>query len=119
MDTITAALVRTSHRTAVHVIKPADAGVNTVYISQSLARELLGSDFFTAALAKAKKGEALNTESFSKKVKIAYDFAEQKVSYNASNVACYMEGTDKKDSSQWSTEFLILVCVASLVRTPQ
>ena len=96
-DTIPASLVRASHRTGARPVKPVDAGVNAVYISQSIARELLGNDFFAAVLAKAKKSEPLNTDNFSKKVKIAYNFSEQKISNNASNVACYLEGTDKKD----------------------
>lgn len=96
-DTLSAGLLRSTRRTGLHVIKTSETAVNAAYIPQSVARDLLGNDFFTAVLAKAKKNEALNTESFSKKTKIVYSFTEQKISNNASNVAGYLEGTDKKD----------------------
>jgi Zn-dependent M28 family amino/carboxypeptidase len=62
-----------------------------------MARELLGNDLFADALAKARKYEALNTIELHKKAKVSYTFTEQKVVTNASNVAGYIEGTDKKD----------------------
>ena len=97
MDTISVAMVRGSQRTRVGVVKPADETINSIYISHALARELLGNDFFADVLAKAKKNETLNTAVQNKKVKINYTFTEQKVGNNASNVAGYIEGTDKKD----------------------
>ncbi len=97
VDTVSPAILRASARTGVHVMAPAEESVNSIYISHAIAIELLGNDFFTGVLAKAKKNEVLNTDVQSKKIKISYTFTEKKVSNNASNVAGYIEGTDKKD----------------------
>ena len=57
----------------------------------------MGEEFLIPALAKAKNREPLNTSAFTKKISISYNFSEQQITTNASNVAGYIEGTDKKD----------------------
>jgi Zn-dependent M28 family amino/carboxypeptidase len=97
MDTISSRYALLSKKSQTRVIKTATDAVNAVTIPLSSAKELLGEAFVTAAVAKAKKNELLNADAFSKQIDLTYTFSEQKVTYNASNVAAYLEGTDKKD----------------------
>ncbi|MBS1566200.1 MAG: M28 family peptidase, partial [Bacteroidetes bacterium] len=97
MDTISAAFAKNTLRTRSGMMRTSEGMVNAAYISQGLARALVGETLFTEALAKAKKNEALNGLAQTKKAKISYGYTEQKISVNASNVAGYIEGTDKKD----------------------
>ena len=53
--------------------------------------------FLQLLLQKAKNKESLNTDAFSKKMSVTHNFTEQQVTSNASNVAGFIEGTDKKD----------------------
>lgn len=71
--------------------------INCLVIAGGTVKNILGDDFFVTTLAKAKAGEPLNTEIFSKKLKIQYDYKETQILNKASNVAGYIEGTDKKD----------------------
>ncbi len=98
MDTISSAYARVSKKSSLRLIKTAPGEtLNCITIAGGTAKDILQDDFFTGVLAKAKKNEPLNTDAFSKKIKVSYTFAEQKVNANASNVAGYIEGTDKKD----------------------
>jgi len=97
LDTITANYARVSKRSSTRLIKPQDETINAVTIAGGSAKTILGDDFFATALLKVKNSEPVNTIVFSKKIKIKYDYAEQKITSNASNVAGYIEGTDKKD----------------------
>jgi Zn-dependent M28 family amino/carboxypeptidase len=96
-DTLSGNIVRSSQRTSLRVVRPGGDAVNCAYITQAVARELLGNDFFNTVLASAKKSEPLNLTLQSAKAKIAYSFTEQKITAMASNVCGYLEGTDKKD----------------------
>jgi Zn-dependent M28 family amino/carboxypeptidase len=97
MDTISANYARGSRKSNTRVIKTGGETVNCITIGTTGAKELLGDAFFGTVIAKAKNKEPLNAEAFSKKIKIEYSFKEQQVTFNASNVAGYIEGTDKKD----------------------
>jgi Zn-dependent M28 family amino/carboxypeptidase len=97
LDTITANAARYAKKSNTRLIKPDGESINCVTIAGGSAKSILGDDFFATILLKAKNNELLNTSAFSKKLKIKYDYAEQKISTNASNVAGYIEGTDKKD----------------------
>ena len=97
LDTITANYARVAKRSSTRLIQPQGEAINAVTIAGGTARNILGDDFFATALMKVKNNEPVNTLVFSKKIKIKYDYAEQKITNNASNVAGYIEGTDKKD----------------------
>ncbi|MEO5683334.1 MAG: M28 family peptidase [Chitinophagaceae bacterium] len=97
LDTITANYARVAKKSSVRLIQPPAESINCITIAGGMAKTILADDFFAGAVAKAKKNELLNTEAFSKKIKIKYEYAEQKVTNNASNVAGYIEGSDKKD----------------------
>ena len=75
----------------------ASKAINCVIVAGGTVKNILSDDFFTNELAKAKAGEPLNTDTFSKKLKIQYDYKETQILNKASNVAGYIEGTDKKD----------------------
>ncbi len=97
LDTITASYARVAKRSSTRLIQPGGETINCITIAGGSAKKILSDDFFGTILVKAKNNELLNTEIFSKKIKIKYDYAEQKITNNASNVAGYIEGTDKKD----------------------
>ena len=97
LDTITASYAKASGRSNTRLIKTSNETVNCITIGTTSAKDLLGDDFFAPVLAKAKNREALNTNTFSKKINVSYNFSEQQITTNASNVAGYIEGTDKKD----------------------
>jgi Zn-dependent M28 family amino/carboxypeptidase len=97
LDTITANYAKASKRSNTRLIKTGGETINCITVGTTGAKDLLGGDFFAPLLAKAKNKEALNTNIFSKEVKISYSFTEQQITINASNVAGYIEGTDKKD----------------------
>lgn len=100
LDSITANAARYAKKSGTRLIPvhaDAEAGINCFTIPGGMAKRILGDEFFTTAVAKAKKSEVMNTDAFTKKLKIKYEYAEQKVNNNASNVAGYIEGTDKKD----------------------
>ena len=98
LDTITANYARFAKKSSTKLIQgTGEATVNGFTIAGGSAKTILGDDFFTTLLVKAKKNELLNTETFSKKINISYDYAEQKITNQASNVAGYIEGSDKKD----------------------
>jgi Zn-dependent M28 family amino/carboxypeptidase len=98
IDSITANYyARFAKKSGIRLMKSKDEAINCFTIAGGAAKDLLGDEFFATELPKAKKNELLNAEVFSKKIKIKYDYAEQKVTNNASNVAGYIEGTDKKD----------------------
>jgi Zn-dependent M28 family amino/carboxypeptidase len=97
LDTITANAARFAKKSNTRLIKPAGETINTITIAGGSAKKILGDDFFSAILEKAKRNEPLNTDAFSKKIKFKYDYTGQKITTNASNVAGYIEGTDKKD----------------------
>ena len=100
LDTITANAARFAKKSGNRLIPVATTTgetINSFTIAGGMAKTILGDDFFSTVVAKAKKNELLNTYAFSKKIKIKYEYAEQKVNNNASNVAGYIEGTDKKD----------------------
>jgi len=97
-DTITTNAARFAKKSNSRLIKTGVAEtINAITIAGGSAKNILGDDFFTAELNKAKNNDLLNTDSFSKKIKIKYEYAGQKITVNASNVAGYIEGTDKKD----------------------
>ncbi|GAC1452159.1 MAG: hypothetical protein NVSMB7_14850 [Chitinophagaceae bacterium] len=97
LDTITPGYVRFAKKSTTRLIQTAAESINCITIAGGSAKTLLADDFFAATLVKAKKYDLLNTDAFSKKIKIRYDYEEQKISTHASNVAGYIEGTDKKD----------------------
>ncbi len=97
LDTITANYAKASSRSNTRLIKTGNETVNCITIGSTTAKELLGEEFLTPVLAKAKNKELLNASSFTKKINISYNFSEQQINTNASNVAGYIEGTDKKD----------------------
>ncbi len=97
LDTITANAARFAKKSNTRVIKSGADAINCFTIAGGMANKILGDEFFTGMLTKAKQNESLDTETFSKKIKIAYDYEETKITNNASNVAGYIEGTDKKD----------------------
>jgi len=99
LDSISANQARSGKKSSTRLIGDASAngGINAITIAGGSAKSLLDDEFFANVLAKARKNELLNTTSFSKKIKIKYDYAEQKITTNASNVAGYIEGSDKKD----------------------
>ena len=97
LDTITANAARFAKKSNTRLIKTPAETLNGITIAGGSAKALLADDFFTNILVKAKKNDLLNTDAFSKKIKIKYDYEEQKITSNASNVAGYIEGTDKKD----------------------
>lgn len=99
LDTITANFARFGKKSSTRLIlkKAGEETVNCITIAGGMARTILADDFFASILPKAKKNETLDTESFSKKLNIQYTYAEQKITNQASNVAGYLEGTDKKD----------------------
>ena len=99
LDSISANQARSGKKSSTRLIADASAneGINAITIAGGSAKSLLGDEFFANVLAKARKNELLNTTAFSKKIKIKYDYAEQKITTNCSNVAGYIEGSDKKD----------------------
>jgi len=102
IDSITANYARSAKKSNTRLIKATTEGINAITIPGGIAARLLADPFFTDAVAKAKKNEMLNSYNFSKKMPLSYDYSEKKLTVNASNVAGYIEGTDKKD------EYLIL-----------
>jgi Peptidase family M28/PA domain len=96
-DTIPSNYAKASKKSNTRLIKTAGETINCITIGTTGAKELLGNDFFTVVLTKAKNKEALKTDAYTKKIKISYSFTEQQITVNASNVAGYIEGTDKKD----------------------
>ena len=97
LDTISANYAKASRKSNTRVIKPAGETINCITIGTTGANNLLGDAFAGTVVTKGKNREPLNTDAFSKKVKIQYSFKEQQVTFNASNVAGYIEGSDKKD----------------------
>jgi Zn-dependent M28 family amino/carboxypeptidase len=97
LDTITANYARVAKKSSTRLIKPAGESINCITIAGGSARNILADSFFATILIKARKNELLNTDAFSKKIKIKYEYSEEKITNNASNVAGYLEGTDKKD----------------------
>jgi Zn-dependent M28 family amino/carboxypeptidase len=98
LDSITDNAARFAKKSNTRLIRTTDAQtINSITIAGGRCSIILGDDFFTNELVKAKKNEPLNTDSFSKKLKIKYEYAGQQITTNASNVAGYIEGTDKKD----------------------
>jgi Zn-dependent M28 family amino/carboxypeptidase len=97
LDTITVNYARASKKSSIRLIKTAGETINCITIAGGSAKNIFGDDFFATILVKAKTNDPLNTETFSKKIKIKYEYAEQKVTNKSSNVAGYIEGTDKKD----------------------
>jgi Zn-dependent M28 family amino/carboxypeptidase len=97
LDTITANYARVAKKSATRLIKAAGEAINCITIAGGSAKNILADDFFATILVKARKNELLNTDAYSKKIKIVYDYAEQQITNNASNVAGYLEGSDKKD----------------------
>ena len=100
LDSITANYARFAKKSNTRLISSdatGNKGLNAITIAGGSAKTLFGDEFFTTVLAKARKNDLLNTDAFSKKLKVKYDYAEQKITVNASNVAGYIEGTDKKD----------------------
>jgi Zn-dependent M28 family amino/carboxypeptidase len=99
LDSITANYARYGKKSNTRLIgdAPASESLNVIAMAGGSAKTLLGDEFFATALAKARKNELLNSSPFSKKLKIKYEYAGQKITTNASNVAGYIEGTDKKD----------------------
>ncbi|MEP7280189.1 MAG: M28 family peptidase [Bacteroidota bacterium] len=96
-DSITANYTRFSRRSATRLQQTTDGTINCITIAGGAASKIFSDNFFDSILARARKNELLNTVAFSKKIKIRYNYAENKETTNASNVAGYIEGTDKKD----------------------
>lgn len=97
MDTISTSYANISKRTQMRLVKTDGEGVNCITVAAAGAKDVVGEQFLSTALAKAKKNELLNTDNYSASTAVAYSFTEQKFNSNASNVAGYIEGTDKKD----------------------
>ena len=97
LDTLTANYARFAKKSSTRLLQKTGETVNCITIAGGSAKTILGDEFFAVTLPKAKKNALLNTETFSKKITITYDYAEQKVNSQASNVTGYIEGTDKKD----------------------
>jgi Zn-dependent M28 family amino/carboxypeptidase len=98
LDSITANYARFAKKSSTRLIPTQDpAGINAFIIAGGRANTILGDAFFAAVLPKAKKNELLNTENFSKKIAVNYVYKEEKVNTQASNIAGYIEGTDRKD----------------------
>ncbi len=96
-DSIGSTALRFSKKSSVRLLSSAPNAVNCITIAAGNAKHLLGDDFFETIYPRAKSNELLNTDVFGKKLKIKYDYTEQKITNQASNVAGYIEGTDKKD----------------------
>ncbi|MFT3932023.1 MAG: M28 family peptidase [Chitinophagaceae bacterium] len=98
IDSITANYARVAKKSSTRLIQASSAdGINAITIAGGSVKKILGDDFFVSAVQKVKNNEPVNTLSFSKKIKLTYNYEEQKVTNQASNVAGYIEGTDKKD----------------------
>ena len=97
MDTISAGLARVSKRSQMRVARNTSGAVNCITVAVAGAKGFLSEDFLATVLPKAKKNELLNTDNYGTSSDVQYDFTEQKIASNASNVAGYIEGTDKKD----------------------
>jgi Zn-dependent M28 family amino/carboxypeptidase len=102
MDTISGSYAKLSKKSSLRVIKNTSNAVNCVVIPKNQARSLLGIAFTDGIVAKATSNQLLNKEKLDKKISIQYNYSEQKISTDASNVVGYIEGTDKKD------EFVVL-----------
>jgi Peptidase family M28/PA domain len=102
MDTITASYAKFSKKSSLRVIKNTSNAVNCIVIPKTQARSLLGIPFTDGIIAKSTANEPLNKEKLDKKIAIQYNYSEQKISTDASNVVGYIEGSDKKD------EFVVL-----------
>jgi len=101
LDSITVNYARFAKKSATRLIQPATDAINCVTIAGGNAKNILGDDFFSTILLKAKKSEPLNTDAFSKKLKIKYDYAEQKTTTNASNVAGSYSGAVPNEKITW------------------
>ncbi|MBC7904642.1 MAG: M28 family peptidase [Gemmatimonadaceae bacterium] len=97
MDSISTAYARISKKTNMRLSKTGSESINAITIPGGLAASLFGDDFAKRLLTVAKLNALLNTELWSAREKVSYEFNEQKFNVNASNVAGYIEGTDKKD----------------------
>jgi len=97
LDSITTSYARGAKKSTMRLVQPPGQTINSLTIAGGSAKKILADDFFATILVKARKNELLNADSFSKEIKIKYNYAEQKITNNASNVAGYIEGTDKKD----------------------
>ena len=96
LDSITANYARFAKKSQMRLIQTAEESINAAIIPGGKAAAILGTEM-DSLVTKARKSEPLNMTAFSKKIKLKYDYQEQKVNTNASNVAGYIEGTDKKD----------------------
>jgi Peptidase family M28/PA domain len=102
MDTISNSYAKYAGKSSLRLIKNTSNAVNCIVISKSLARTLLGFAFTEVIVKKAGANEPLQKEKLTKKIAIQYNYTEQKVSTDASNVVGFVEGGDKKD------EFVLL-----------
>jgi hypothetical protein len=97
MDSITPNYAKTSLKSNMRLIKAGNETVNCITVGTGKGKSILGEALSDTLVMKAKNKETLNGISFSKKAQISYSFNEQQVTVNASNVAGFIEGTDKKD----------------------
>jgi len=97
LDSISAAYAKAARRSGVQLFNTPAKQVNAITIAGAKAGSLLEDRFFDTVLLKAKNNELLNSSSFSKTLKVNYTYASQRITQDASNVAGYLEGSDKKD----------------------
>ncbi len=102
MDSISGNFARFAKKSNMRLIKDQPASINGFTIPGGMAAALLGDDFFRTTVEQAKKFLPMNSLSFSKKIQVRYNYEEQKIDGQSSNVAGVLEGTDKKD------EYIIL-----------
>jgi Peptidase family M28 len=102
MDTITSTYARYASKSSLRLIKNTSNAVNCIVIPKRVARALLGIAFTDALIKKVSANEPLQKVKLTKKLDIQYNYAEQKIGTEASNVVGFIEGSDRKD------EFVLL-----------
>jgi hypothetical protein len=100
-DTINSRQAALAKKSNFRVIKNTSNAINCITIGTKQARLLLGNQA-NDIITKAQANMLLNKQKFYKKIALQYNYAEQKISTDASNVCAYLEGTDKKE------EFIVL-----------
>lgn len=102
LDSISSGYANAAKKSSVHLLSERTGSINSITIAGGKAKTILADNSIDSLVAKAKRNELLNAVQYSKKIKFDYSYESKKITQRASNVAGYIEGTDKKD------EYIIL-----------
>jgi len=102
LDSITTGYANAAKKSSVHLVSGDKNSIPAVSIAGGNVKIMLADNQLDSFVAKAKRNELLNTIVYSSKRTVIYNYEGKKITQNASNVAGYIEGSDRKD------EYIIL-----------